>query len=92
MRLTRFEALGLLPDGEVFTVYRNEMVRGEKVVQKFTVSLDQLLPLVADRGLILCKHATKRLGHIIVTQRAYALKPDRKKVERFLKANKKKAK
>jgi hypothetical protein len=69
MNLTRFEALGLLRQGDA---------------RKFNVGVEDLFKIIENRGFLLGRNADKRLGYLIFAGSLFWLKPCRKKVERFL--------
>lgn len=100
MNITRFEALGLLPDGDEYVIYTGAH---EKKLRRFTMTLEEVAQTAAldDEGRVAFKLVVRksqpRLGWLIrvtgvtrnSTHFAFYWKTDKKKVERSYNVKKK---
>ncbi len=91
MQLSRFEALALLPDSEIFTCYRlYSKTRGETLLmRRFQVGIQDIHRTIKDGHFKLASiQGRKDVGVVIMCNKFTWLKADKKKVQRFTKQNK----
>jgi ribosomal protein S27E len=83
MIITRFEALGLLPDNDEYKIY---WVRDNGRARIGKLNLEQVIDLLRSDFFVLGSQVQARRGPVILLGHRH-IKVDSKKVQRFLKRN-----